>query len=143
MRLGLARAFDPDGDRLVYYGTLQWNIPLGEFLSGGGKKQYDAMIKANNIRLNDMRNTIRQEILNAYAQLRMSRQNKKMAEEAVGFSEEALSQSIQRQRMGTALALEVFNAQEQLIDAKLEYINALKNYNQSQYNLYISLGNKL
>jgi len=64
-----------------------------------------------------------------------------LAGSAVGFATEALEQSIQRQALGTAIPLEVMRAQEQMMEAQIDLIDAVTQYNKSQYALYIALGN--
>lgn len=51
--------------------------------------------------------------------------------------------SIQRQQLGTAMPFEVFQAQEIYLRARLDYLKAIASYNNSQYSLYVALGNNL
>jgi len=67
----------------------------------------------------------------------------KIAQESVGFSREALHQSILRQKEGTARPYEVFQAQEYNLKAEQDLIRAICQFNKFQYNLSIAIGNDL
>ena len=136
-------AFSPEGNRFLFYAGLRWNIPLGELFSNGNKKQYNAMIRMEKIRMDATRNLIRRDIQDAYTLLALNKQNNRHAEEGVQLAKKALQQSIQRQKMGTALPLEVFVAQEKLIDAELKLIDAITEFNKAQYSLLVAMGNDL
>jgi outer membrane protein TolC len=67
----------------------------------------------------------------------------KLAEEGARFAEQALEQSTERQKLGTAQPFEVFQAQETYVRAMLSYLDVVNNYNKAQYSLYVALGNDL
>jgi outer membrane protein TolC len=73
--------------------------------------------------------------------LQTSKVRMKLAEASVAYASEGLDQSMERQRLGTAIPLEVIRAQEQMMEAKLDLIDAVTQYNKAQYSLYIALGN--
>ncbi|PCH96452.1 MAG: hypothetical protein COB85_03515 [Bacteroidetes bacterium] len=134
--------FNTFRNEFSYYLGAKWNIPLGVFFFGGNKKQYDARIKMEQIHLDQTKNIIRQEVQDASAMVETSTAQMKLAKEALGYALEALRQSMQRQALGTAIPLEVFQAQEQLLQAELDHIRAITDYNKAQYSLYIAMGNK-
>ncbi|MCH8902467.1 MAG: TolC family protein [Bacteroidetes bacterium] len=136
-------AFDPASNQLSYYAGIHWTIPLGELIIGGGRKEYKATISYENHLLAAVQNTIREQVNNAYSSMLSANNNMTAGRKAVTLSEQALSQSIERQKLGTALPLEVFQIQESLIEAKMQYIDAITAYNQAQYKLFVALGNKL
>ena len=134
---------NPLNNRFTYYAGLQWNLPLGSIFSGGERKQYDVRIELQHILMNQTQNIVRKELQNARAMVVNSSSQMALAQESVGYAEEALSQSIQRQNFGTALPLEVFQAQEQLLQSKIDQIKAITNYNKGQYLLFVAKGNNL
>jgi len=134
--------FNPLGNRFTYTAGLQWNVPLGLLFFGGSRKQYDARIQIERIRLDQTKNNVRQEVSDAYAMLDAVKKQMRLAAEALGFANEALDQSMQRQKLGMALPLEVFQAQKQLVEAEIDNITAISEYNKAQYSLYVALGNK-
>jgi len=135
--------FNPLTNQLSYYVGMQWNLPLGAVFSGGKRKQYDAQIEIETILMNQAESTVRKELQDARAKVNNATSQMGLAQEAVSYAEAALSQSIQRQNFGTALPLEVFQAQEQLLQSKVDHIKAISNYNKGQYLLYVAKGNNL
>jgi outer membrane protein TolC len=135
--------FNPLTNQLSYYIGMQWNLPLGAVFSGGKRKQFDAQIEMETVLMNQAQNTVRKELQDARAMVNNATAQMGLAQEAVSYAEAALSQSIQRQNFGTALPLEVFQAQEQLLQSKVDHIKAISNYNKGQYLLYVAKGNNL
>ena len=133
--------FSPEGNALGYYVGAKWDIPLGVLFIGGTKKTYDARIRIEEINMDRARNEIRREIQDEEMYLNTARDRMKLAKSGVDFAGEALDQSMQRQRLGTAIPLEVMRAQEQMMVAELDLIDAVTQYNKAQYSLYIALGN--
>lgn len=135
--------FNPLTNQLSYYVGMQWNLPLGAVFSGGKRKKFDAQIEMQNVLMSQAQNTVRKELQDARAMVNNATAQMGLAQEAVSYAEAALSQSIQRQNFGTALPLEVFQAQEQLLQSKVDHIKAISNYNKGQYLLYVAKGNNL
>lgn len=135
--------FNPLTNQFTYYVGMQWNVPLGALFSGGKRKQYDVKIELQHVLMHQTQNSVRKEVQNAQAKVKYASLKMGLAEESVGYAEEALSQSIQRQKFGTALPLEVFQAQEQLLQSKIDQIKAITNFNKGQYLLYVAKGNNL
>jgi outer membrane protein TolC len=63
-----------------------------------------------------------------------------VAQEQVGAAEEALRLTQSNLRAGTALLLDVLQAEDQLNNARLRYAQAVAQYNQSQVNLLAAIG---
>jgi len=133
--------FSPEGNSFSYYVGAKWDIPLGVLFYGGTRKEYDARIRIQEINIDKTRNQIRREIHDEVAHVGASRTRLELAKAAVRFASEALEQGIQRQQLGTAIPLEVLRAQEQLVQAKIDLIDSVTQYNKAQYSLYIALGN--
>ncbi|MDF1550483.1 MAG: TolC family protein, partial [Bacteroidales bacterium] len=86
---------------------------------------------------------INEEIANAKSDLQLSKEQIETAKEALDFTTIALQQSIERQKIGTALPFEVFQAQQFFLQAQLDYLQAVSDYNKAQYALYVAAGNNL
>jgi len=132
-----------------YYNTyrlnaaLVWQIPLGRFTYNGDLKQYDAKILIQENELEKFKNQARQELTQANAQLQSAKEQMKLAEEALKLSAEALNQSIERQKLGTAIPFEVFQAQQFYLQAQVDYLKAVSDYNKAQYAMEVVLGKTL
>lgn len=123
--------------------SLLWKIPLGALTSQGDKKSIDSRIRLNKIKADQLKTQINQEIANAKSDLRLGREQIQTAKEAIDLTTEALNQSIERQKSGTAKPFEVFQAQQFFLQAQLDYLEAVGNYNKAQYALKVAKGETL
>lgn len=123
--------------------SLKWRIPTGRLAYGGRLKQYDAQVALQQNSIGQFKNQVNEEVNRAKAKLLTSSQQVELAEEAQSLAREAVSQSLQRQQLGTAQAFELFQAQEIYLQTRLEYLKAIAQYNKAQYSLYVAKGNNL
>ena len=122
---------------------LMWKIPLAELGFGGMNKIYQSKIALSQIKLEQTKNHINQEVIESKQTLILYTTILKLAEDAQTFSEKGLQQSLERQQLGTAKILEVFQMQQAYLKARLAYTNAVIRYNLTQYNLFVAMGNNL
>ncbi|NDP28495.1 MAG: TolC family protein [Flavobacterium sp.] len=132
--------FYPTGSLNV---SLLWKIPLGAITYQGDKKTYNSRIRLNEIEAEQFRTQINEEIANTESDLQLGKEQIETTKEALDFTTEALYQSIERQKLGTAKPFEVFQAQQFFLQAQLDYIKAIANYNLAQYELQVATGNNL
>ncbi len=123
--------------------ALFWAIPLGRLTSKGDLKQWDSKIALQQNKIAQFKNQYQNEVVTASAQLQIAGEQINIASEALQSSSEALYQGIERQKLGTAKAFEVFQAQQFYLQAQLDYLKAVSEYNKSQYALYVAMGNNL
>ncbi len=123
--------------------ALLWNLPLGRLTYKGDLKQWDSKIQLQQNKLEQFKNKYHEEIETATAQIQTAKEQVSIAKEALQSVAEALNQSIERQKLGTAKAFEVFQAQQFYLQAQLDYIDAVVAYNKVQYALYVAVGNNL
>ncbi len=126
-----------------FNGALLWRVPLNEVFGGGRNRLYKSDIIIHQNKMEQVRNQVREEVQVATAEVLSAKDELEIAREGLGYAREALSQSIERQKLRTAKAYEVFQAQEYFMRAQMDFIDAIKNYNQAQYRLYVALGNNL
>jgi len=124
-------------------GGLLWSIPLGRLIYKGDLKIYndDLLIQQNG--LDQLTNRVHFEVDNARAQIMVAMQQIKIAGTALQQSKNALSQSIQREALGTVKPFEVFQSEQFYVQAELDYLNAVSSYNKAQYQMYVAIGNNL
>ena len=123
--------------------SLKWKIPLGAITYQGDKKTFDSKIDLKEIETEQFRAQINEEIANAESDLQLGKEQIEITKEALDLTTEALYQSIERQKLGTAKPFEVFQAQQFFLQAQLDYIKAIANYNLAQYELQVATGNNL
>jgi outer membrane protein TolC len=130
----------PLSDQSVLNVGLMWRIPLREF---GYGKIYQSKVALSQIKTEQAKNSITQEINSSKKALNQYGTILNLSKEAQDFSREALSQSIERQQLGTAKILEVFQMQQAYLKARLSYTKAVINFNIAQYKQYVAVGNNL
>lgn len=123
--------------------SLMWKIPLGALTYQGDKKSYDSKMRLNEIEAEQFKVQINEEITNATSDLQLGKEQIEIAKEALNFTTEALNQSIERQKLGTAIPFEVFQAQQFFLQAQLDYLKAISAYNKAQYALKVAKGENL
>ncbi|WP_373495052.1 TolC family protein [Aquiflexum sp.] len=123
--------------------NLQWKIPLGRLFYGGEIKQADSRMALKELERDTFKAKINQEVLLAGKEIYWGREQVKDAKEGLELASRALDQSIKRQEIGTAKPFEVFQAQQFFLQAQLDYLRSVSEYNQAQFALLVAVGNNL
>ncbi|OGU41748.1 MAG: hypothetical protein A2X61_00375 [Ignavibacteria bacterium GWB2_35_12] len=123
--------------------SLIWTLPLGRLFYKGDLKKYDAQIFIQQNKIEQFKSQYQKEISIAVSKIHIINEQISFAKDALQTSSEALSQSIERQILGTAKPYEVFQAQQFYIEAKIEYIKTISEYNKAQFELMVAMGNEL
>ncbi len=126
-----------------YNASLFWTLPLGRLTYKGDLKKYDAQILIQENKIEQFRNLYQQEISEALSQLQISGEQINTAKLALQASTEALNQSMERQKIGTAKAFEVFQAQQFYLQAQIDYLKSVSEYNKAQFALKVAKGEML
>ncbi|PCI96894.1 MAG: hypothetical protein COB15_08995 [Flavobacteriales bacterium] len=130
----------PLNDRSVLNVALMWKIPLRNF---GFGKVYQSKVSLSQIKMDQAKNSIAQEINSSDKALKQYSAILNLSKEAQDFSREALGQGVERQKLGTAKILEVFQMQQAYLKARLSYTKAVINFNVAQYTNFVAKGNNL
>lgn len=120
--------------------SLTWTIPIGRLIYGGDLKQFNSQIKIQEIRSGQFKAQINEEIVNSNQQLIIGKEQIEIAKEALDLSSEALNQSMERQKLGTVKPFEVFQAQQFFLQAQIDYLKGINEYNKSQFALKVAKG---
>lgn len=134
------KRFENTFDAAVYLG---WHLPLAQLFSGGQRRQLDVQLKLQQNQYQLQKNQVQREVSQARLRYLEGQHQVGLAEEAARYAEQALDQSTERQKLGTARPFEVFQAQEIYIRAMLNYLTVMNDYNKAQYSLYVASGNDL
>ncbi len=124
----------------LFSASLQWNIPLGRLVYGGDLKKYNSLIKIQETKAAQFKTQINEEIANATQQLIIGKEQVQIATDALDLTAEALSQSMERQKLGTAKPFEVFQAQQFYMQTQLDYLKAVAGFNKAQFSLKVAKG---
>jgi outer membrane protein TolC len=123
--------------------SFMWKIPLGALTYQGDKKSFDSKIRLNEIEADQIKVQVNEEIANASSDVQLGKEQIGTAKEGLDLTTEALSQSIERQKLGTAVPFEVFQAQQFFLQAQLDYLKSISAYNKAQYGLKVAKGEDL
>ncbi len=123
--------------------SLLWSLPLGRLSYNGDLKQWNTKILLQQNKVEQFKNQYQQEISLAVSQLQISEEQMAIAKQAMQSTGEALNQSIERQKLGTAKSFEVFQAQQFFMQSQVDWLNAIVEYNKIQYALKIIQGENL
>ncbi|HTA27913.1 MAG TPA: TolC family protein [Bacteroidia bacterium] len=122
---------------------LLWDIPIGRILYKGDLKIYNAEINMEQNNMQKFGNIVHQQIADARAQIELSLEQIRFSKKSLEQSNKALTQSIERERIGTVLPFEVFQTEQFYVQAENDYLKAVSDYNKAQYQLYVAMGNNL
>jgi outer membrane protein TolC len=120
--------------------ALLWTIPLGRLFYKGDLKQWNSKIALQQNAVAQFKNQYRQETTSAAAQLQIAGDQMKIAKEALQLTAEAMQQSIDRQKLGTVKPFEVFQAQQFYLQAQVDYLKGVAEYNKAQFALKVAEG---
>jgi outer membrane protein TolC len=120
-----------------------WSIPLGAFVYDGDNKRYSSLIALKEIEAKQFESQINAEIAKATILLQTGKEQITISKEALDLTTEALNQSIERQKLGTAKSFEVFQAQQFSLQAQIDYLKAISEYNKAQFELKVAKGEEL
>ncbi|MFT4523621.1 MAG: outer membrane protein TolC [Bacteroidia bacterium] len=123
--------------------TLVWELPMGRILKHGKLETYNAQISIQNNELKKVVAENAEEIRTQRSLIGLAKNQAELASEAHLLARKALDQSFARQKMGTIRPMEVVQTQEIYLQAKLDYLEAVADYNKAQYRLHVALGNNL
>lgn len=123
--------------------SLLWRLPTGRWVKGGDLKYFDAEVMVKKAQIGEMEARINGEVTRANGKLKAVKMQMEIALEGSRLAEKALSQSIQRQQLRTVQPLEILQAQEMFIQARLDYLSAVATFNKVQYALLVAKGERL
>jgi len=138
---------DPYPNQLYPTGELNasvmWRIPLGDVIYQSDLQKYKSQIRIKEIKSDEIKAQINEELASATIQLQTGHKQIEIAKEALELTQEALNQSIERQKMGIAKPFEVFQAQQFFLQARIDYLKSVSEYNKAQFALKVAKGEQL
>lgn len=120
--------------------SLVWSLPLGRLFKHGELLRQDARIALQENSLAQFQNQFIREMADAQQQISLTQNQLQASANAAAMAQEALTQSRQRQQLGTAKAFEVIQAQQVYLQIKLDQVNIITAYNKAQYAYKVALG---
>ena len=120
--------------------SLQWKIPIERLIYNGPTKKMEASEQIKELEIKEIKAAINQDIVTAKQNILIGKQQMELAKKAYLQSKEAFNQCAKRQELGTIRPFELLQAQEIFIQSKLDYIEAIANFNTAQYAFQVATG---
>lgn len=123
--------------------SLAASWPLGHGLGTGEFTQLkaaDAEIAQNELLVEHIKNTIREDLINTYYNISTARHKVKAAKEQVRASDESLRIAFGRLEAGVGIYIDVLQAQSSQVEAKINLINAIVEYNNAEVKALYDMG---
>jgi outer membrane protein len=119
----------------------QLTVPVYQ---GGGEysliRQSKETLAQQRLTLDDTRNQVRQQVVQAWGQVQATKAQVRSAESQVSSSEVALNGVREEARVGQRTTLDVLNAQQDLVNARVSLVNAQHDRVVASYNLLTATG---
>ncbi|ORT99175.1 hypothetical protein D081_2145 [Anaerovibrio sp. JC8] len=119
--------------------TLNWDIWDSGITAAQVNKKKAAVHRAE-AELKDKQNIVKLDVRTAYLNMRAAEENIGTMKEALAKAQEDYRIEVVRYNAGVGTNLEVMDAQDKLVSAKADFINALFNYNTSKASLDYAMG---
>jgi outer membrane protein TolC len=123
--------------------SILWKLPIGELVYHGNSKVINSQIILNEIASEQMQSEVNTEIANAQSDIATGKMQIEINTESISLTSQALHQSLERQKLGTAKPYEVFQAQQFFLQAQLDHIQTVGEYNKAQFALKVAKGDDL
>lgn len=137
--VAFGQEFYPSQNTLNFLLTLSWN-PFDGGLTAGRVKQAEESLNISRVQLENYRNQVVMEVSQAFATMRGAEQRVQVADLQVASAEATARLTSARYRAGLGTFLEVVDAQQAVLQAAINRINARLGLEQSRASLNHALG---
>jgi outer membrane protein TolC len=121
----------------TYQLMLSWKIGPGGILDAGRMELADAKVMSAEISLAKVKQQVEEEVRSSYSRVLSLKEQIKLATQEIQDAEEALKLNQERQTVGLGIPLEVIQAEESVTRAKLDYLAAVIEFSQAQFQLLV------
>jgi outer membrane protein TolC len=138
--LGLGTRFGDFGSRTDFDVVVFWqfrNLGLGNIALA---RVADSRMKQSQLRELETLNLVRTQVAEAYALMTAGLPQIEAGEKSLKASTEAFAQDLTRIKGGQGLPLEAVDSMRLLSRSRYEYLDAIIEYNRSQFQLWVALG---
>ncbi len=129
--------FGPEGDYTV---GLSWRIGPGGLFDSGRINASKARLAAAKLGESKLEDSITSEVVATLARVRSTSAQIQLARQNLVTATEALRLTRERKQYGVGIVLEDIQAQQDLTQARSDYVTALADYNKAQYALSRAVG---
>ncbi len=127
----------PVGDYTV---GLSWRIGPGGLFDGGRIKASRARAQAAELSREKLKDDVLAEVVTAITRIQSLASQMGLTRQNLATADETLRLTRERKQYGVGIVLEDIQAQQDLTQARAEYLSALAEYNKAQYRLSRAIG---
>ena len=120
--------------------TLTWRIGAGGLFDGSRQAATDARERQARLRGAAVRESITRELVDAHAETRSLCAQLELLRQGVASSELVLQAALRRKEFAVGTVLETVQSQQDALQAKLDYLQAMTEANKAQYRLRHAAG---
>ncbi len=129
--------FAAEGDYTV---GLSWRIGPGGLFDAGRVNASKARLAATELSATKLKDTVAAEVVSALARARSLADQIELAKRNLATATETLRLTRERKQFGVGIVLEDIQAQQDLTQARSDYVSALAEHNKAQYVLNKAVG---
>jgi outer membrane protein TolC len=132
--------FDSFGNRQDFDAIVYWslrNLGVGNLAL---VRFSQSNLRSNNLRLVEVLDRVRTEVATAYAQTHARFAQIEVSERAVKSGQDAFREDLARTLKFVGLPIEVLDSLRLLASSRYAYLDAIIDYNEAQFALYVALG---
>ncbi len=128
------------GSTVDYSVGIGWRIGPGGLFDFARMREREARLRIAELRLAKRRDAVTREVVEAHARLRASADQLTVAREAVEGAEAAMEIARRRKEFAVGVVLEHLLTQQDLADARRQYVEIVAEYDKAQYALRHATG---
>lgn len=133
-------ASNTNGNSRDYSLGINWRIGPGGLFDFSRLKAANSKLNSAAIQAEKIRNNIKLQVIEARAKLSSSNEQLSASRNSMTAAIEALRLTRERKQLGVGMVLEDIQAQQELVRARSDYLNALTEHNKAQYELQKAIG---
>jgi outer membrane protein TolC len=120
--------------------TLSWKIGAGGLFDSSRKNAAEALHNQVELKASRTRESITRQVVDAYANVGYLSSQLELLKQGVQASEAGLKLALARKEFAVGVVLEALQSQQDLIQAQLDYLQAVAELNKAQYRLKVAVG---
>lgn len=118
--------------------SLGWKIGAGGLFDGTRSEQARARLSQNRLSEQKVRDEITRQVVEAHASVQWLTQQLTMATTGLRTNEQGVKLALARKEWAVGVVLEALQTQQDLIQAKLDYVSTVADLNKAQFQLKIA-----
>jgi outer membrane protein TolC len=121
--------------------TLGWKIGPGGLFDRGRIRAAQSRLRVAELATEKQRDEITRQVVESLAQVQSLSEQVTTTQRAIQEAQETLRLSQQRKEFAVGIVLEIIQAEQELTQAKLDYLTTVAEFNTAQYELAKAVGN--